>query len=126
MKNMLKNRKDKKMAVKLSSESQLLQVSRDDFDFKIKKLLEKTDKRTKNLQLVFIKSNKTMSTIVTAIQQSVGMLNHKVGQDIPNRMRMLSPQTNQNQMHSIKCISIKCISNKCAKTKLPIKGIPSK
>ena len=39
-----------------------------------------------------------MSTIVTAMQQSVGMLNHKVGQDIPNRMRMLSPQTNQDQM----------------------------
>ena len=52
MKNMLKNRKDKKVAVKVSSESQLLQVSRDDFDFKIKNLLEKTDKRTKNLQLV--------------------------------------------------------------------------
>ena len=49
---MLKNRKDKKVAVKVSSESQLLQVSRDDFDFKIKKLLEKTDKRTKNLELV--------------------------------------------------------------------------
>ena len=40
------------MAVTLSSESQLLQISRDGFDFKIKKLLEKTDKRTKNLQLV--------------------------------------------------------------------------
>ena len=52
VKNMLKNRKDKKVAVKVSSESQLLQVSRDDFDFKIKKLLEKTDKRTKNLELV--------------------------------------------------------------------------
>ena len=52
MKNMLKNRKDKKMAVTLSSESQLLQISRDGFDFKIKKLLEKTDKRTKNLELV--------------------------------------------------------------------------
>ena len=51
MKNMLKNRKDKKVAVKVSSESQLLQVSRDNFDFKIKKLLEKKDKRTKNLQL---------------------------------------------------------------------------
>ena len=40
------------MAVTLSSESQLLQISRDGFDFKIKKLLEKTDKRTKNLELV--------------------------------------------------------------------------
>ena len=40
------------MAVTLSSESQLLQISRDGFNFKIKKLLEKTDNRTKNLELV--------------------------------------------------------------------------
>ena len=33
VKNMLKHRKDKKMATKLSTESQLLQISRDDLDF---------------------------------------------------------------------------------------------
>ena len=37
VKNMLKNRKDKKMAAKLSTKSQLLQISRDDLDFKKKK-----------------------------------------------------------------------------------------
>ena len=36
VKNMLKNRKDKNMAAKLSNESQLLQISRDDVDFKKK------------------------------------------------------------------------------------------
>ena len=51
MKNMLKNRKDKKMAAKLSTESQLLQISRGDLYFK-KKLLEKIVKVTKNLELV--------------------------------------------------------------------------
>ena len=33
LKNMLKNGKDKEMAAKLSTESQLLQISRDDLDF---------------------------------------------------------------------------------------------
>ena len=37
VKNMLKNRKDKKMDAKLSTESQLLQISRDDVDCKKKK-----------------------------------------------------------------------------------------
>ena len=32
LKNMLKNGKDKEMAAKLSTESQLLQISRDDLD----------------------------------------------------------------------------------------------
>ena len=34
VKNVLKNRKDKKVAAKLSTESQLLQISLDDLDFK--------------------------------------------------------------------------------------------
>ena len=34
VKNMLENRKDKKMAVKRSTQSQLLQISCDDLDFK--------------------------------------------------------------------------------------------
>ena len=34
VKKMLKNGKDKKMAAKLSTKSQLMQISRDDLDFK--------------------------------------------------------------------------------------------
>ena len=63
VKNMLKNRKDNKMAVKLSTESQLMQISRDDLDFKTK-LLEKMDESDKELRAGFTESNKTMSTIV--------------------------------------------------------------
>ena len=37
VKNMLKNRRDKKMAAKFSTGSQLLQISRDNLDFKKKK-----------------------------------------------------------------------------------------
>ena len=92
VKNMLKNRKDKKMAAKLSNESQLLQISRDDIDFK-KKLLEKIDESDKEVRAGFTELNKTMSAIGTAIQQSVGILGQLVGQSIPNHTRMLSPQT---------------------------------
>ena len=37
MKNMSKNRKDKKMAAKCNTESQLLQISRDDHNLDSKK-----------------------------------------------------------------------------------------
>ena len=40
-----------------------------------------------------------MSTVGTAIQQSVGILGQLVGQGMPNYMRILSPQTHQDQMH---------------------------
>ena len=52
MKNMLKNRKEKKMAAKLSTYSHLLQISRDDLDFK-KKLLEKIDESDKEFRADF-------------------------------------------------------------------------
>ena len=98
VKNILKNRKDNKMAVKLSTESQLMQISRDDLDFKTK-LLEKMDESDKELRAGFTESNKTMSTIATAIQQCVGILSQLVGQGMPNHTRMLLLQTYQDQMH---------------------------
>ena len=97
VKNMLKNRKDKKMDAKLSTESQLLQICRDDVDYKKKKkkLLEKIDGSDKEFRAGFTELN----TIGTAIQQSVGILGQLVGQGMPNHTRMLSPQTYQDQMH---------------------------
>ena len=40
-----------------------------------------------------------MSTIGTAIQQSVGILGQLVSQGMPNHTRMVSPQRYQDQMH---------------------------
>ena len=111
-----KDRKDKKMPAKLSTESQLLQISCDNLDF-TEKLLEIIDESDKEFRAGFTELNKTMSTIGTAIQQSFGILGQLVGQGMSNHMRMLSPQTYQDQMHQHQ---IKYISNKCTKVKLPI------
>jgi len=94
--NMLKNRKDKKMASKLSVDAQLLQISRDDLTFK-KELLEKIDQSDKEFRVGFTELNKTMSNIGTAIQQSVGILSQLVTQGIPNHAHMITPQP--YQMH---------------------------
>ena len=85
MKNMLKNRKDKKMAAKLSTESQLLQISRGDLYFK-KKTFRTNSESDKEFRAGFTVLSKTMSTIGTAIQQNVGILGQLVGQGMPNHM----------------------------------------
>ena len=92
MQNMSKNRKDKKMAAKCSTESQLLQISRDDHNLDSKKKLEKIDESDKEFSAGFTELNKTMSRAGTAIQQSVRILGQLVGQGMPNHTRMLSPQ----------------------------------
>ena len=92
MKNMSKNRKDKKLAAKCSTESQLLQISCDDHNLDSKKKLEKIDESDKEFSTGFMELNKTMSRAGTAIKQSVGILAQLVGQGMPNHMRMLSPQ----------------------------------
>ena len=113
---MLKNRKDKKMPAKLSTESQLMQISCDNLDF-TEKLLEIIDESDKEFRAGFTELSKTMSTIGTATQQSFGILGQLVGQGMSNHTRMLSPQTYQDQMRQHQ---IKYISNKCTKVKLPI------
>ena len=92
MQNMSKNRKDKKMAAKCSTESQLLQISRDDHNLDSKKKLEKIDESDKEFSAGFTELNKTIFRAGTAIQQSVRILCQLVGQDMPNHTRMLSPQ----------------------------------
>ena len=92
MQNMSKNRKDKKMAAKCSTESQLLQISRDDHNLDSKKKLEKIDESDKEFSAGFTELNKTISRAGTAIQQSVRILGQLVGQGMPNHTRMLSPQ----------------------------------
>ena len=92
MKNMSKNRKEKKKAAKCSTESQLLQISRDDHNLDSKKKLEKIDESDKEFSAGFTELNKTMSRAGTAIQQSVRILGQLVGQGMPNHTRMLSPQ----------------------------------
>ena len=73
VKQMLKNRKDKKMTSKISNDDQLLQLTREDIAFK-KELLEKIDKSDKEFKSELASLNHTMSNIGTAIQQSVGIL----------------------------------------------------
>ena len=92
MQNMSKNRKDKKMAAKCSTESQLLQISRDDHNLDSKKKLEKIDESDKEFSAGFTELNKTIFRAGTAIQQSVRILCQLVGQGMPNHTRMLSPQ----------------------------------
>ena len=89
--NMLRNRKDKKMATKLSADSQLLQISRDDLSFK-KELLEKINESDKEFKASFNELNRTMATIGSAIQQSVGILGQMVG-GVPNQAGIVPPQT---------------------------------
>ena len=81
------------MAAKCSTESQLLQISRDDHNLDSKKKLEKIDESDKEFSAGFTELNKTMSRAGTAIQQSVRILGQLVGQGMPNHTRMLSPQT---------------------------------
>ena len=80
------------MAAKCSTESQLLQISRDDHNLDSKKKLEKIDESDKEFSAGFTELNKTMSRAGTAIQQSVRILGQLVGQGMPNHTRMLSPQ----------------------------------
>ena len=79
VKQMLKNRKDKKMTSKISNDDQLLQLTREDIAFK-KELLEKIDKSDKEFKSELASLNHTMSNIGTAIQQSVGILAMLVNQ----------------------------------------------
>ena len=127
VKNMLKNRKDKEMAAKLGTESQLLQICRDDLDFN-KKILEKIDESDKEFRAGFTELNKTMSTIGTAIQQSVGIIVQLVGQDMPNHTRMLLPQTYQDQMHQHQMHQYHASTTNAPKSNYlsKTKGIPSK
>ena len=126
VKNMLKNRKDKEMAAKLGTESQLLQICRDDLDFN-KKILEKIDESDKEFRAGFTELNKTMSTIGTAIQQSVGIIVQLVGQDMPNHTRMLLPQTYQDQMHQHQMHQYHASTTNAPKSNYlsKTKGIPS-
>ena len=80
------------MAAKCSTESQLLQISRDDHNLDSKKKLEKIDESDKEFSAGFTELNKTKSRAGTAIQQSVRILGQLVGQGMPNHTRMLSPQ----------------------------------
>ena len=80
------------MTAKCSTESQLLQISRDDHNLDSKKKLEKIDESDKEFSAGFTELNKTMSRAGTAIQQSVRILGQLVGQGMPNHTRMLSPQ----------------------------------
>ena len=111
------------MAAKLSTESQLLQISRDNLDFK-KKTLEKINESDKEFRPGFTELNKTMSTIGTAIQQRFGILGQLVGQGMTIHTQMLSPQTYQDQMHQNQNASATNVpkSNYLSTTK----GIPSK
>ena len=79
VKQMLKNRKDTKMTLKISNDDQLLQLTHEDTAFK-KELLEKIDKSDKEFKSELASINHTMSNIGAAIQQSVGILAMLVNQ----------------------------------------------
>lgn len=70
---MLKNRRYKKMTTKISSDTQMVQLAKEDLAFK-KQLLEKIEKNDKEWQANLSNINTVMSNIGTVIQQSVGIL----------------------------------------------------
>ena len=83
--DMLKNRKDKKMSHNLSTDKQLIQISQEDVTLK-RELLDKMEKSDQEFKASFTELNKTMATIGTAIQQSVGLLGQLLNQGIPPAM----------------------------------------
>ena len=85
---MLKNCKDKKMTSWISSDNQLLQLTREDIAFK-KKMLEKMEKSDNELRTELANLNQVMSNIGFSIQQSVGIL----GQLLSNQSRVFPPPT---------------------------------
>lgn len=93
--DMLKNRKDKKMSSKLSIDSQMLQLARDDLVFK-KDLLQKMEQNDKDFKDGFSELNKTMLGIGAAIQQSVGILGQLVNQGMSNREIVNQPHIAQH------------------------------
>ena len=83
---MLKNRKDKKMAAKISNKSQMLKLAQEDVSFK-KKILETMEKSDQEFKAGLTNLNEVMTDIGTAIKQSVGIL----GQMLLNQNRSTFP-----------------------------------
>lgn len=81
VKEMLTNRKDKKMTQALSSEKQIIQISQEDVALK-REILDKMNQNDQEFRTNFMELNKTMSTIGNAIQQSVGLLSQLVNQGL--------------------------------------------
>ena len=74
----LKNRRDKKLSSKLSMNTQLLNVSTEEFS--LKKLLEQLEKSEEDFTSGMNKVFKPMENIRPFIQQTVGILAHLVNQ----------------------------------------------
>ena len=73
------------MSHNLSTDKQLIQISQEDVTLK-RELLDKMEKSDQEFKASFTELNKTMATIGTAIQQSVGLLGQILNQGIPPAM----------------------------------------
>ena len=75
----LKNRLDKKLSSKLSMDTQLLNISKEELSLK-RKFVEQLEKSGEDFNLGINKVFKSMEKISSCIQQTVGILAHLVNQ----------------------------------------------
>ena len=75
----LKNRRDKKLSSKLSMDTQLLNISKEELSLK-RKLVEQLEKSEEEFNSGMNKVFKSMENISSCIQQTVGILAHLANQ----------------------------------------------
>ena len=89
----LKNRRDKKLSSKLSMDTQLLNISKEELPHK-RKLVEQLEKSEEESNSGMNKVFKSMENISSCIQQTVGILSHLVNQQqTPYQQQNRSPLT---------------------------------
>ena len=89
----LKNRLDKKLSSKLSMDTQLLNISKEELSLK-RKFVEQLEKSGEDFNLGINKVFKSMEKISSCIQQTVGILAHLVNQQqTPYQHQCQSPFT---------------------------------
>ena len=89
----LKNKRDKKLSSKLSMDTQLLNISKEELSHK-RKLVEQLEKSEEESNSGMNKVFKSMENISSCIQQTVGILSHLVNQQqTPYQQQNRSPLT---------------------------------
>ena len=85
-----KNRREKKSSSKLSMDTQLLNISKEELPLK-RKLVEQLEKSEEKFNSDFNKAFKSMKNISSCIQQAVGILAHLVNQQQAPQQQYRSP-----------------------------------
>ena len=86
----LKNRRGKKLSSKLSMDTQLLNISKEELSLK-RKLVEQLEKSEEEVNSVMNKMFKSMENISSCIQETVGILAHLVTLQKPYQQQYQPP-----------------------------------